>query len=292
MDFLHHQLKKQPSALSLEDLDAPRIGAFLKHLEHTRGAGTRTRNVRLAAIRSFFRYVAFLCPERSALIQRVLAMPNKRHGTREIEFLRPHEIAALLTSIPLRTWIDRRDRALLSVALQTGLRVSELVDLRRDDLTLTRGAHVRCRGKGRKERSTPLRKDVVRVLRDWVAESDGPPSTPLFPSIRGGRLSRDAVEDLLRKRVHVAARNCPSLASKRVSPHVLRHTAAMTLLQHGVDRSVIALWLGHESVETTQMYLHANMAIKEAALAKTANIKLPAGRYRPDDRLIAFLKEL
>lgn len=292
LEFVQLRIKKAPSALSLEDLDAPLIGAFLDHLERERGISARTRNVRLAAIHSFFKYAAFHQPAQSALIQRVLAMPSKRYDRTPIEFLGRPEADALVAAADQRTWIGRRDRALLLLALQSGLRVSELVGLRCQDVVLGSGAHVRCLGKGRKERCTPLRKEVVAILRGWLREQNGRPADPLFPNVRGGKLSRDAVEDLLAKHVRTASLRCPSLKRKRVSPHVLRHSAAMDLLQHDVDRSVIALWLGHESVETTQMYLHANMQLKEAALARTTPSKVRAGRYRPGDRLLAFLKSL
>jgi integrase/recombinase XerD len=292
LEFVSLHLKKTPSALSLDDLHAPLIGAFLDHLERARGISARTRNVRLAAIHSFFRFAAFQQPAHSALIQRVLAMPSKRYDQSAIEFLSRAEIDALVATPDLRSWIGRRDRGLLLLAVQSGLRVSELVGLRCRDLVLGIGAHVRCQGKGRKERCTPLRKEAVIVLRAWLREQNGRPEDVLFPSARGGQLSRDAVEDLLAKHVRTASLHCPSLKQKRVSPHVLRHTAAMDLLQHGVDRSVIALWLGHESVETTQMYLHANLKLKEAALARTSPLNVRAGRYRPGDRLLAFLKSL
>jgi site-specific recombinase XerD len=292
LEFVSLRLKKTPSALELDNLDAPLIGAFLDHLEQARRISARTRNVRLAAIHSFFKYAAFHQPAHSALIQRVLAMPSKRYDKSAIEFLSRAEIDALVAAADPRTWIGRRDRALLLLAVQSGLRVSELVGLRCRDLVLGIGAHVRCQGKGRKERCTPLRKEAVMVLRAWLQEQKGRPEDVLFPTARGGQLSRDAVEDLLAKHVHTASVRCPSLKQKRVSPHVLRHSAAMDLLHHGVDRSVIALWLGHESVETTQMYLHANLQLKEAALAKTAPLTVRAGRYRPGDRLLAFLKSL
>ena len=292
LEFVSLRLKKAPSAFLLDDLDAPLIGAFLDHLERERGISARSRNVRLAAIHSFFKYAAFHQPAHSALIQRVLAMPSKRYDKSAIEFLSRSEIDALVAAADQQTWIGRRDRALLLLAVQSGLRVSELVGLRCQDVVLGSGAHVRCQGKGRKERCTPLRKETVTLLRAWLREQNGPPANPLFPNVRGGQLSRDAVEDLLAKHVRTASLHCASLKQKRVSPHVLRHTAAMDLLQHGVDRSVIALWLGHESVETTQMYLHANLQLKEAALARTAPLNVRAGRYRPGDRLLAFLKSL
>jgi len=219
-------------------------------------------------------------------------MPAKRYDRRPIEFLTRSEIEAVLAVPDAATWIGRRDRTLLLLMAQTGLRVAETVALRCEDVVLGSGAHVRCLGKGRKERCTPLRKETVAALRTWLHERNGRLSDPLFPTTRGGSLSRDAVEYLLAKHVAVARQACSSLMRKRVSPHVLRHSAAMDLLQHGVDRSVIALWLGHESIETTQMYLHASLELKESALAKTAPLGVPAGRYRPDDRLLAFLTGL
>lgn len=290
--FAVEQVGKQPSALAIDDLDAPFVASFLAHLESDRGNSVRSRNVRLAAIRSFFRYVALNEPCHAAVAQRVLAIPNKRFERRLIEFLTRDEAAALLAAPDRATWIGRRDHALLLLAIQTGLRVSELIGLRRRDVSLDTGPHVRCRGKGRKERVTPLRKDVVRVLNRWFAEQEQDPAAPLFPSVRGGHLSRDAVERLVRKHSAAAASSCPSLATKRITAHVLRHTTAMDLLQHGVDRAVIALWLGHESVETTQMYLHADLSMKERALAKTTADVARVGRYRPDDSLLAFLNSL
>lgn len=292
LEFMHQELKRAPSTLSLDDIDAPLVGTFLDHLEKTRGNSSRSRNTRLAAIRSFFRFAAFTEPEHSALIQRVLAMPSKRSDRRLVEYLTRAEVDALLAAPDLKTWHGRRDRALLLLAVQTGLRVSELVGLRGQDVVLGTGAHVRCLGKGRKERCTPLRRDAIATLTNWLREQECQPSDPLFPNQRGQSLSRDGVERLLAKHLAVARAACPALGRKRVSPHVLRHTAAMDLLQHGVDRSVIALWLGHESVETTQMYLRASLEMKERALAKTAPMSVPAGRYRPDDPLLAFLRGL
>jgi len=291
--FAKQHLKKSPSMLTINDLDAPFIGAFLEHLEKDRGNSARSRNARLAAIHSFFRYVALHDPMHSALIQRVLAIPSKRYDRRPIEFLSRPEIDALLEAPDQSIWAGRRDRALLLLAVQTGLRVSELIELRCQDIVLDAGAHVHCHGKGRKERCTPLRKEAANVLRGWLREYNSSSSEePLFPNARGGSLSRDGVEYILTKHVATAREKCLSLKKKRVSPHVLRHTAAMDLLQHGVDRSVIALWLGHESPETTQMYLHANLKLKEQALAKTAPLNVRPGRYRPSDQLLAFLKSL
>jgi len=292
LGFAQQRLKKTPSKLTFQDLDAPFLGAFLDHLEKDRGNSTRTRNVRLAAIHSFFRYAALYEPSHSALIQRILAMPSKRCDHATIEFLSRPEIDALLEAPDRATWAGRRDYTLLLLTVQTGLRVSELIGLQCHDIVLGNGAHVRCRGKGRKQRCTPLRKEAVAALRSWLRERDPHPSAPLFPNARGGKLSRDGVEYILAKHVNTARGHCSSLKRKRVSPHVLRHSAAMDMLQHGIDRSVIALWLGHESVETTQMYLHANLELKEQALAKTAPLNVRPGRFRPDDSLLAFLKGL
>lgn len=292
LKFAQRRLKKPPSRLALHELDTPFIGAFLDHMEKERGNKARSRNIRLAAIRSFFRYVALQEPSCSALAQRVLAMPNKRYKKKQIEFLTRPEIDALLVAPDPNTWTGRRDRTMLLVAVQTGLRVSELTALCRADVTLTTGAHVRCIGKGRKERCTPLRKDAVTALRAWLRERKGQASDPLFPNIRGGRMSTDSVERRLEKHLAAARQQCPSLRKKHVTPHVLRHTTAMELLQGGVDCAVIALWLGHESVDTTQMYLHANLELKEKAMAKTAPIDVPLGRYRTDDELLAFLQSL
>jgi site-specific recombinase XerD len=273
-------------------LTVPFIGDFLDSLETGRKNSARTRNVRLAAIHSFFRYVALEEPTQALLCQRILAIPAKRHQRRPIEFLHREEIDALLDATDTSTWIGRRDRTMLLLAVQTGLRVSELVGLRCDDIFLGTGAHVHCLGKGRKERCTPLRAETVKMLDAWLRQRHGQPEDPLFLSIRGGKLSRDAIERLFRKYAAAAARACASLKRKNVSPHVLRHAAAMDLLQHGVDRSVIALWLGHESVETTQMYLHADMRLKEQALSRTKPLDARPGRFRPNDKLLGFLESL
>lgn len=292
LGFVQLRLRKPPSSLSLTDLDAPLIGAFLDHLERNRGNRARTRNARLAAIHSFFRYLALQEPMHAALIQRVLAMPTKRYERRPIDFLTREEMQALLAAPDRNCWLGRRDHALLLLALQTGLRVSELTGLRCEDLVFGPGAHVRCQGKGRKERCTPLRRDAVTTLRAWMRERRGRPQEPLLPTARGGHMSRDAVEYLVAKYAAIAKQHCPTLRNKRISPHVLRHSTAMDLLQRGIDRSVIALWLGHESIETTQMYLDADLALKERALARTTPLHARPGRYRPDDQLMAFLNSL
>jgi len=290
--FAQQRLRKPPSALPLADLDAAFVVAFLHHLEKQRGNSVRTRNARLAAIHSFFRFVALQEPALSATCQRVLAIPTKKAERKLITSLDRAEQEALLAALDRKTWLGRRDHAIIVLLIQTGLRVSELRDLRREDVVLSTGAHVRCRGKGRKERCTPLTRDTVAVLKAWLAERAGLPTDPVFPSRRGAVLSRDAVERLVTKYAEVAATTCPSLRAKRVTPHVLRHTTAVSLLQAGNDRAVIALWLGHESIETTQMYLDADLTMKERALAKTAPLRAGPARFRPDDHLLAFLSAL
>lgn len=290
--FAQQRLKTVPTKLRLADLDAPLIGAFLDQLEGERKNTARTRNVRLAAIHAFFRYAALHAPESCALIERVLAIPTKRHTHKPVEFLTSAEVDALLASPDQRTWIGRRDHCLLLVAVQTGLRVSEITALRRQDVDVGDDPHVRCHGKGRKERITPLHSAAVHALRHWLRTQPGADQAPLFPNSRGSRLSRDAVAHLLAKHAASATVRCPSLAAKRVSPHTLRHTNAMELLQHGVDPTVIALWLGHESLNTTKVYLQADPAMKERALGKLLPRDVSLARFRPDDELLAFLQAL
>jgi site-specific recombinase XerD len=292
LGFAQATTGKPPSRLGLDDLDAPVITAFLNHLEDERGNGPRTRNTRLAAVRSLFHYAALRHPEHSAVIQRVLAIPPKRFDKPVVPFLTPAEIAAL-TDAPDRTsWEGRRDQALLILAIQTGLRISELLGLDCRDVVLDSGAHVRAHGKGRKERAVPLTPSTVSVLRIWLRERDERRDEPLFPTRTGRRLSRDAVERRLAKHTTRAISQCPTLRSKRLSPHVMRHTSAMQLLHAGVDPVVIALWLGHEDVRSTQPYLHADLSIKERALTRTAPNPVRPGRYRPPDPLLAFLESL
>jgi len=292
LGFAQKQLGKAPSDLLLTDLDASFVAAFLDHLEKHRGNGARSRNARLAAIRSFFRFAATHEPEHAALIQRVLAIPQKRFDRKLVTFLSRTEIDALLAAPDRTTHRGRRDYALLALDVQTGLRVSELVTLRVQDIVFGTGAHVRCHGKGRKERCTPLTRQTAAVIRAWIAQTRATGTDLLFPTPRGTTLSRDAVEHLVSKYAQVAARRCPTLTRKNLTPHVLRHSTAVALLQAGVDRAVIALWLGHESVETTQMYLDADLEIKERALARTAPSRVGPSRFRPPDSLLAFLEGL
>jgi len=290
--FAQQQLNKAPVALSLMDLEASFIGRFLDYLETERKMSARSRNVRLAAIHSFFHYAALHAPQHSALIQRVLAIPSKRFERGPIEFLTHDEIDALLAAPDQQLWSGRRDRTLLLVAVQTGLRVSELIGLRCQDVALGTGAHVLCHGKGRKARCTPLRKDAIVALRAWLQERQARPEEPVFVNAWGRPLSRDGVAYLLTKHLQTAQQRCSSLKQKRITPHHLRHSAAMELLHHGVDCAVIAMWLGHESMDTTQIYLHASLQLKQQALDKTTPLNGKPGRYRPDDELIAFLKGL
>ncbi len=291
--YASRERRKPPSDLHLREIDAVLISKFLDNVETERSVSARTRNLRLTAIRSFFRFTAFEAPDHSAHIQRVLAIPSKRHDKKLIHFLIRPEIDALLAAPDRTTWLGRRDHTLLLLAIQTGLRLSELTSLDRGSIAFGTGAHVRCTGKGRKDRCTPLSKQTVAVLQAWLKEPRRHNVDVLFPTAHGDRMSCDAVQHLLGKYLAAARARCPSLRQKRISPHALRHTAAMELLQAGVDCAVIALWLGHESIETTQTYLHAHMALKEAALAKIRPVDTKApGRYRPGDRVLRFLDAL
>lgn len=290
--FVADRTGKTPSALGIEDLDAPVITAFLDHLEAERHNSARTRNARLAAIRSLFHYASVRHPEHASVIARVLAIPQKRFDKAIVSYLTDTEAAALLDAPNPDRWEGRRDRALLAVAVQTGLRVTELCDLNCGDLSLGAGAHLRCNGKGRKERAVPLTANTVAVLRAWLRERGGLPVEPLFPSRTGRRLTRWAIERRVAAHGTVAARRCPTLHDKKLTPHALRHTTAMALLHAGVDISVITLWLGHEDMRSTQMYLHADLAIKERALALVAPNDAKPGRYTPPDPLLAFLESL
>ena len=292
LGYAANETGKKPSALDIAELDAPLITAFLDHLEHQRHNTARSRNTRLAAIHSLFGYAALHHPEHAASIQRVLAIPVKRYERTLVTWLTESEVDALLAAPDRGTWAGRRDHAMLVLAVQTGLRISELIGLTRADVNLGPGAHVHCIGKGRKERATPLTTLTVAVLRGWLAEHGGPPHDPLFPTRTGARLSRDAIEYRLDQHLATARDACPSLRAKHVSMHTLRHTAAMRLLEAGVDVAVIALWLGHEQIATANIYLHADMAQKERAIARVSPPGTTPGRYRPPDTLMAFLDGL
>jgi len=290
--FVHQQTATMPAALDWNDLDAGRISAFLNHLEDERHNSIRTRNVRLTAIRSLFSYAAPRHPEHALLIQRVLAIPPKRFDKRIVTFLTAPEIDALIAAPNQSRCEGRRDRAFMLLAIQTGLRVSELAGLNCSDVAFGTGANVRCDGKGRKQRAVPLTAPVEAVLRVWLTERSGRPADPLFPTRTGRRLSRDAIALRVSTHAAIAAGRCPSLLGKRIHPHVLRHSCAMSLLQAGVDTTVIALWLGHAGVRSTDAYVHADMTIKEKALALTTPTSARPGRYRPSDKVLAFLESL
>jgi integrase/recombinase XerD len=290
--FAAQHLGRAPCKLLLDELDGLFIEKFLRHLELDRGNSVRTRNTRLAAIHAFFRFVAISEPALGLQCQRILAIPTKRCEHGPVEFLTEDEVAALVAAPDPGTWIGSRDRTLLLVATQTGLRNHELTSLKRQDVALGTGAHVRCFGKGRKMRCTPLRPDVVAILKQWLSRQPDEPSAPVFPSSRGGHLSADALQLLVARHTLAACTTCPSLKAKNVTPHTLRHAAAMDLLRRGVDLTVIALWLGHESSETTQIYLHADMQLKERALAHANESGLVPTRYKPPDPLLAFLEGL
>jgi site-specific recombinase XerD len=292
LKFVQQRLHKPPSRLSFEEIDAPLIVAFLDQLEKRQGVSVRSRNLRLTAIHSFFQYAAYEAPAHSAQIQRVLAIPSKRFTRTLVQFLTRPEVDAMLAAPDQFTWSGRRDHAFLLVAVQTGLRLSEMTGLKRADLIVGAGAHLRVIGKGRKERCTPLAQSTLAVLKAWLREPQRGEGDVLFPSAQGERLSVHGVQYLLTKHRTTASKVCPSLKEKRVTVHRLRHTMAMDLLQSGVDRSVIALWLGHESVETTQIYLEATLAMKERALAKTSPSHGRPGRYQPGDQLLGFLNSL
>jgi integrase/recombinase XerD len=292
LGFASEQTGKQPFELDIDDLDAPLIGAFLNHLEHERGNSPGTRNNRLAAIHSFCRYAAFKHPEHLQTIGRVMAIPSKRHEQNAVNYLNLDEAKALIAAPDRSTWLGRRDHALMLLAVLTGVRVTELITLRVRDLSLAAGAHIKVIGKGRKRRAVTLTPETVAVLRQWLKERQGQPEDPLFPTRRGTQLSRDAVELLLAKHATAAARGCPSLPVKRVTPHTLRHTNAMLLRAGNIDTATIALWLGHESTKTTRIYEHADPALKEQAAARLAPLGVKPGRYHPPDALLAFLQDL
>lgn len=292
LGFVHQQTGKTASQLDWDDLDTTMISAFLHHLEHERYNSIRTRNVRLTAIRSLFSYAALRHPEHALLIARVLAIPPKRFDKRILTFLTAAEVDALIAAPDQARWEGRRDRILILLAIQTGLRVSELTGLNCADVILGAGANVRCEGKGRKQRAVPLTSPVQKALRVWLTERAGRPADPLFPTRTGRRLSRDAIALRVSTHAATAAQRCTSLRGKRIHPHILRHSCAMSLLQAGVDTSVIALWLGHAGVRSTDAYVHADMSIKEKALALTTPAAAPPGRYRPPDKVLAFLESL
>jgi integrase/recombinase XerD len=292
LTYARQRTGKAPSELELGDLDAALVSSFLEHLEHDRGCGVGTRNTRLAAVHSFFRFASYRHPEHAATIQQVLAIPQKKTERRPRSFLTTVEMEALLAAPNRSTWSGRRDHMVLALALQTGLRLSELTGLRCRDVELGAAAHVKCLGKGRKRRDTPLDRTTVSLLRAWLRERGGNPDDPLFPSQQGGRLSSDAVQRLVAKHAETARASCPSLGSKRITAHNLRHSCAMDLLASGLDVATVAMWLGHEKLESVNAYVHSDLTMKERALDRRSPFKARAGRYRPSDALLAFLEDL
>jgi site-specific recombinase XerD len=292
LNWVHDTKRIQPHRLDWSDLDVGTVTAFLDHLEEQRHNTARTRNLRLTAVRSLFSYASLAHPEHAELIRRVLAIPPKRFDRPEITFLTQAQLASMLAAPDPDRWEGRRDRALLALTAQAGLRVAELTGLNNSDISLGAGANVRCLGKGRKHRTVPLTTATTTVLGGWLTERGGLREEPLFPTRTGRRLSPDAVERLVAKHARTAASRDSTFPPDGVHPHVLRHTCAMNLLHNGVDTAVIALWLGHADIRSTTAYLHADMTIKEQALERMATADLPAGRYQPSDKLLAFLDGL
>ena len=292
VQFAQNRLDKAPQDLSVNDIDSTFVGEFLNHIQAERGNHARSRNTRLAAIRSLMRFVALQEPHHALLVQKVLAIPDKRYTRRPINYLDSDEIDALLQAPDQSTWVGRRDYVLLLLAVQTGMRSAELITLLYEDVRLGTGAHVRCHGKGRRDRCVPLRRDSIVALGAWIDEQSGKPSDPVFINQHGRPLKHDNLNYLVAQNMAAARTAAPTLQNKRITPHSLRHTCAMTLLQSGVDPATIALWLGHASVETTYIYLHANLKMKEKAMAKTTATSATMERYRPEDKVLAFLNSL
>jgi integrase/recombinase XerD len=292
LTFLRDRIGVEPSALRIADVDAPAVLRFLEYLEQQRGNSVRSRNIRLSAIRSFFRLVALRDPDSLGIVTRVLAIPVKREDRKLIGYLTRAEMQALLATPDRSKWVGRRDYALLLTLYNSGARVSEVTTLRRAQVCFDASTFVQLTGKGRKERTVPLWPDTAHVLKAWFRELGEPVSGMEFPNARGKPLSRDGVDYLLKQAIQRATPACPSLATKHISPHVIRHTTAMHLLQAGVDIATIALWLGHESIETTHVYLQADLAMKEKALGKLDPIEGAWTRFHADDPLLAFLNSL
>lgn len=290
--YASDHIGKAPSDLGLPDLDADQVTGFLTWLETDRHNSVRTRNTRLAGLRSFYHYASYRAVEHADVIHRVLAIPPKREHKAIVEYLTLAEAQALINATDTTTWLGRRDQTLLHLACHTGLRVSELTGLTRADITLSHRPWINCHGKGRKQRLVPLNPTPAKLATRWLKELPTAPTAIMFPTTSGTQLSRDAVAKLVTKHARHAATGCPSLAGKNITPHTLRHTCAMLLLQSGVDQAVIALWLGHASTQTTDIYLHADMTLKEKALAKTTPAHATAGRYRAPDSVLAFLDRL
>lgn len=289
LGFAAKRLRRTPSAIELEQLDAPLILAFLEHLEQKRGCAASTRNARLAAIRSFMRFVEFRSPAVIEQSRRVLAIPQKRTDTKLVRHLSHEELDAVLRAPDVATRLGIRDRAMLHLAFAAGLRASELVGLPLAAISLSGTPTLRVLGKGRRERSLPLWKSTADDVRTWLAVRGDVRVPELFTNARGLAMTRAGFEYVLEKHVATAVKACPSLSERRISPHVLRHTCAMTILRATGDIRKVSLWLGHADIKTTQMYLRADADEKLATLAKVAAPVLPRGRFRAPDKLLASL---
>ena len=290
--FVEEKTRKVPTDLTLPDLDAPMILEFLDYIEKERSNAPQTRNVRLAAIHSFMRYASVRDPASIAVAQRVLAIPSKRFDRPILGYLSIPEINAILNAPDRTTWNGRRDAALLETLYNTGARVSEITGLKVSNILLDRESAIHLHGKGRKQRVVPLWKSTAGHLRDWLTEIERSPDSPVFPNRSRKPLTRSGVQSRLRLAVAKAVKSCPSLQGRQISPHTIRHTTAMHLLQAGVALPVIALWLGHESTETTHGYIQADLAMKEKALKKIQEPPLCHARFRATDPLLAFLERL
>ena len=290
--FLQTRTGHEPSTLTVSDLDAPAILAFLESLEAERSNAVCSRNARLSAVRSFFRVVALRDPASVGIVARVLSIPVKRTEKRLVGYLPRPEIDALLAAPDQTGWLGRRDHALLLTMYNSGARASEVTSLRRGQVHFDTTTYLQLHGKGRKERTVPLWPKTARVLQQWFHEREIGPDGVVFPTVRGTPLSSDGLDHLVQQAVRRAGEACPSLLKKRITPHLVRHSTAMHLLQAGVDITVIALWLGHESIETTHIYLEADLALKERALEKVAPVQGAVKRFKADDALLAFLAKL
>ena len=290
--FAKEKLSKNASQLSLTDLNASFILEFLNYLETERHNTVRSRNARLAAIRSFLQYIAYQDPASLPLIQQVLAIPMKRYDRPLVGFLSREEMLAVLAAPDIKTWNGKRDHAMLTTLYNTGARVSEIVALRRCDVDIKQMGVIYLHGKGRKERVIPLWKNTLKIIKNWFEQIENLPNTPLFPNRNGKCMTRSGIEDRLKSAVKIAEKNCNALKNKKITPHVIRHTTAMHLLQSGVDLTVIALWLGHESITTTHHYIEADMKMKKKALAAIQDPKGKILNYVPSDKLLSFLESL
>ena len=292
LQFASAQVKRPPTKLDVSDFDAPLVLSFLEHLEKQRGNSERTRNARLAAIRSLVKYIALREPTFLPNAECILAIPMKRFARPALTFLSHEEVQAITEAPDISTWSGHRDRVMFATLYNTGARVSELVGLKIGDVCINGGGFVRLHGKGRKERSIPLWKDTVKQLRAWLRCVDSDAASPFFPNRTGAPMTRSGAEHRLRVAVQKAAHRCPSLKQKNVSPHTFRHTTAMHLLQADTGIVTIALWLGHESPATAHTYVEADLSMKESALNKLKEPRSRTGRYKPSDEVIAFLDSL